>query len=220
MKEALLSWSSGKDSAWALQVLRVRPDVRVRGLLTTLNRVHERVVMHAVRESLLDAQAEAVGLPLRKIYLPSPCSNEVYEAAMARAVDEARAEGIDTLAFGDLHLEDVRKYRERCLAGTGVAPDFPLWGAPTRELAHRMLASGLKAYVTCVDPRVLDRSFAGRAFDEEFLEDLPESVDPCGENGEFHSFAYDGPMFHTPLTIVRGDVVERDGFLFADLNVA
>jgi uncharacterized protein (TIGR00290 family) len=176
--------------------------------------------MHAVRESLLEAQAEAVGLPLRKIYLPSPCSNEAYEKAMAQAVDEARAQGIDTIAFGDLHLEDVRAYRERSLDGTGVAPDFPLWGSPTRELAHRMVASGLKAYVTCVDPRALDPSFAGRTFDEKFLEDLPAEVDPCGENGEFHSFAYDGPMFHTSLAIARGDVVERDGFVFADLNAA
>lgn len=215
--KVLLSWSSGKDSAWALHTLRAQADVEVCGLLTTVNRAHGRVVMHAVREKLLDAQAKALGLPLRKLTLPSPCSNEEYETAMAKAVGEALRDGIDAIAFGDLHLEDVRRYREEKLRGTGLAPIFPLWGRPTRELADRMVASGLRAFVTCVDPRALDPSFAGRIFDRDFLNDLPEQVDPCGENGEFHTFAYAGPMFSEPLVVVPGEIVERDGFVFADL---
>jgi uncharacterized protein (TIGR00290 family) len=174
--------------------------------------------MHAVRESLLEAQARSAGVPLRKVYIPSPCSNEEYERVMADAMDRAMADGIDTVAFGDLYLEDVRRYREERLAPTGLTLEFPLWGMPTAELAHRMVASGLEAYVTCVDPRVLDRSFAGRRFDEAFLDDLPEGVDPCGENGEFHTFAFAGPMFREPLKVASGERVERDGFLFADLD--
>jgi uncharacterized protein (TIGR00290 family) len=220
LRRALLSWSSGKDSAWALHALRERPDVEVRGLLTTMSRPHARVAMHAVRESLLEAQAESAGVPLRKIFIPSPCSNEEYEQAMAQAMDQAKADGIDTIAFGDLYLEDVRRYREEKLAPTGLNLEFPLWGILTGELANRMVSAGLEAYLTCVDPRVLDRSFAGRRFDRALLDDLPESVDPCGENGEFHTFAFAGPMFRERVVVVPGEVVERDGFVFADLDFA
>jgi len=199
-------------------VLRGRKDVEVEGLLTTISRPHARVAMHAVRESLLEAQAKSAGVPVRKIFIPSPCSNEEYERVMGDAMDEARLDGIDTIAFGDLYLEDVRRYREEKLAPTGLALEFPLWGIPTRELANRMAASGLEAYLTCVDPRVLDRSFAGRRFDRELLDDLPEGVDPCGENGEFHTFATAGPMFRERIQVAPGEVVERDGFVFADLD--
>jgi uncharacterized protein (TIGR00290 family) len=215
--KALLSWSSGKDAAWALHVLRLAGDVEVVGLLTTTNEVFERVAMHGVREALLEAQAEAAGLPLWKVPLPWPCPNEAYEALMARVCAKAAAEGIGAMAFGDLFLEDVRDYRIQKLAGTGLTPLFPLWGPDTAALARRMQAAGLKATLTCVDPRVLDPSFAGRAFDAALLADLPASVDPCGERGEFHTFVWDGPMFHGPLAIRRGEVVARDGFVFADL---
>lgn len=220
MRRALLSWSSGKDSAWALHLLRQRADLEVRGLLTTISRPYSRVAMHAVRESLLEAQAAAVAVPLQKVSIPSPCSNEEYERAMAEAMERARAEGIDTIAFGDLYLEDIRRYREEKLAPTGLSLEFPLWGMPTDELARRMVSSGLEAYVTSIDPRVLDRSFAGRRFDHEFLDELPEGVDPCGEKGEFHTFACAGPMFRERLPVAPGEVVERDGFVFADLDFA
>jgi uncharacterized protein (TIGR00290 family) len=213
-----LSWSSGKDSAWTLHVLRTHHDVDVVGLLTTLNSEAKRVAMHAVREQLLEAQAEAAGLPLIKVMLPGhPCSNEDYERAMRGAIERAQAEGITQMAFGDLFLEDVRKYRERMLAGTGIEPIFPLWGQPTGPLAARMVASGLRAHLTCVDPKQLDPVFAGRTFDEWLLEDLPKAVDPCGERGEFHTFAYAGPMFDRPIPITPGEVVTRDGFVFADV---
>lgn len=214
---AWLSWSSGKDSAWTLYMLRVRGDVEVVGLLTTLNREAARVAMHAVREELLDAQAEAAGLPLVKVFLPHPCSNEVYEEAMRGAIAQARDAGITHMAFGDLFLEDVRRYRERMLTGTGIEPLFPLWGEPTGQLAERMVAAGLRAHVTCVDPAQLSAAFAGRTFDEWLLKDLPEQVDPCGERGEFHTFAHAGPMFDQPIPIVPGEVVTRDGFVFADI---
>jgi uncharacterized protein (TIGR00290 family) len=214
---ALLAWSSGKDSAFALHVLRTQGDVEVVGLLTTMNTVHDRVAMHAVRRDLLETQAAAVGLPLRTVALPWPCPNEAYEDAMRAAVAEAVAEGIEAMAFGDLFLEDVRRYREERLAGTGIRPLFPLWGRDTTALAHEMVASGQRATLTCVDPRVLPASFAGRVFDETLLAELPEGVDPCGERGEFHSFAWDGPAFRHPVNVQAGDVVERDGFIFADL---
>ncbi len=216
-QRVLLAWSSGKDSAFTLHVLRQRAGLEVVGLLTTVNKTHDRVAMHAVRRSLLERQAEAAGLPLVSTEIPSPCSNEVYEAAMLRALDDAKRLGVQAVAFGDLYLEDIRKYREKQMAGTGLALLFPLWGRPTRALAEDMIESGLRARLTCVDPRVLDRSFAGREFSRELLQDLPPSVDPCGENGEFHSFAYDGPMFREPIAIRGGEVVERDGFVFADL---
>jgi uncharacterized protein (TIGR00290 family) len=214
---ALLSWSSGKDSAHALHVLRQDAAVDVVGLLTTVNAAANRVAMHAVRRVLLDAQAEAVGLPLLVVPLPFPCPNDVYEAAMAQALAEARERGIEAVAFGDLFLADVRRYREERMAGTGLVPLFPLWGRPTRELALEMLAAGLHARITCLDPRVLPASLAGREFDRELLEALPAGVDPCGENGEFHTFAWDGPAFARPLLVRGGDVVTRDGFVYADL---
>lgn len=216
-KRALLSWSSGKDSAYALQVLRARDELEIVGLLTTLNETHDRVAMHAVRRALLEAQARAAGLPLWTIELPWPSSNEVYEARMRGAIERALAEGIEVVAFGDLFLEDVRAYRERQLAGTGLSPCFPLWGLPTDALARTMIAAGLRARLTCVDPRVLAPSFAGREFDARLLAELPAEVDPCGERGEFHTFVYEGPMFFEPVAITAGETVERDGFVFADL---
>lgn len=219
-KRVLLSWSSGKDSAWALRALRARDDVTLCGLLTTLNADAERVAMHAVRERLLDMQAAAAGLPLTKVRIPNPCPNEAYEATMASAMAQARADGITHVAFGDLFLEDVRRYREEKLAGTGIDPLFPIWGAETARLARDMVAAGLRARVTCVDPAQLDPAFVGREFDAAFLDDLPDGVDPCGENGEFHSFAWDGPMFSRPIPVLRGETVRRDGFVFADLAPA
>ncbi len=215
--KALLSWSSGKDAAYALHRLRQQGEVDVVGLLTTLNGAFDRVAMHGVRERLLDDQAEAVGLPLWKVPLPWPCSDEAYGAAMAGACARAAAEGISMMAFGDLFLEDVRAYREARLAGTGLEPRFPLWGADTAELAREMVASGLKASLVCVDPAALDARFAGRAFDPALLADLPPAVDPCGERGEFHTFVWDGPMLARPVPVVAGEVVERNGFVFADL---
>lgn len=215
--KALLSWSSGKDAAWALHALRQAGEVEVVGLLTTTNEAFERVAMHGVREALLEAQAEAAGLPLWKVPLPWPCPNEAYEALMAQACARAVAEGIGAMAFGDLFLEDVRDYRIQKLAGTGLTPLFPIWDPDTAALARRMAAAGLKATLTCVDPRALDASFAGREFDAALLADLPAAVDPCGERGEFHTFAWDGPMFDHPVPVRRGEVVARDGFVFADL---
>ena len=217
MKRVLLSWSSGKDSAWTLHRLLQDPDVEVAGLLTTLNEPANRVAMHAVRRALLEAQAEAVGLPLWVIPLPSPCTNLEYERIMSEVCRRAVAERIQAIAFGDLYLADVRRYREQQLQGTGLEPVFPLWGIPTAALVNEMIAAGLRAKITCVDPRALDRAFAGREFDASFLADLPAHVDPCGENGEFHSFVYNSPEFRAPLIIRTGDIVERDGFVFADL---
>jgi uncharacterized protein (TIGR00290 family) len=182
-----------------------------------VNETHDRVAMHAVRRSLLQAQADAAGLPLFVVPIPSPCPNEVYEAAMAEAVAAARTRGVEAMAFGDLFLEDIRRYREAKLAGTGLTPLFPLWGRPTEALAREMIGSGLRARLTCVDPRVVPASFAGRAFDAALLEELPAGVDPCGERGEFHTFAWAGPMFRAPIPVVQGEVVTRDGFVFADL---
>ena len=215
--KALVAWSSGKDSAWALHEARRAGEVEVVGLLTTVTSEFGRVSMHAVREALLEAQAEAVGLPCHTIGIPFPCVNEVYERRMETALGAARAEGVTRVVFGDLFLADVRAYRESRMAGSGVEPLFPLWGRDTVALAREMLAAGLRATLTCVDPRRLDRSFAGRAFDAALLGDLPPGVDPCGENGEFHTFAWAGPMFRRPVEVATGDVVERDGFVFADL---
>lgn len=215
--KVLLAWSSGKDSAWALHVLRRQREVEVSGLLTTVNETHGRVAMHAVRRELLERQAQAVGLPLTVVPIPSPCPNELYEAAMAGALASARNAGVEGVAFGDLFLEDVRRYREERMAGTGLACLFPLWGRPTAELAQEMIDGGLRAWLTCIDPRRLPSRFAGRAFDAALLAELPPGVDPCGENGEFHSFAWDGPMLREPIEVRPGEVVERDGFVFADL---
>jgi uncharacterized protein (TIGR00290 family) len=198
-------------------VLRQQNAVEVVGLLTTVNEHFDRVAMHAVRSELLRTQATAVGLPLHEVPIPWPCSNEAYETAMAAAVARLRQDGVSSMAFGDLFLEDIRKYREDKLKGTGLVPTFPLWGSPTGTLAREMIAGGLRARLTCVDPNQLPAEFAGREFDVELLGELPEGVDPCGEHGEFHSFAYDGPMFDHPVPIRSGEVVERDGFVFADL---
>ena len=214
---AWLAWSSGKDSAWALHAVRQSGDVEIVALLTTVNRTHQRVAMHAVRENLLEMQAAAAGLPLVKVPIPSPCSNEVYEQAMSDAMARARAEAVSHVVFGDLFLEDIRAYREKQLATCGMTPLFPLWGIPTRQLTDEMLAGGLSAYLTCIDPRKLDRAFAGRRFDAALLGALPPGVDPCGENGEFHSFANAGPMFRREIPVAPGEIVERDGFVFADL---
>jgi uncharacterized protein (TIGR00290 family) len=218
LKRVALSWSSGKDSAWSLHLLRQDSSIEVVALLTTLNEEFDRVAMHAVRRELLEAQAASAGVPLWTIPLPWPCSNEQYESRMRSACERAIAAGIEAMAFGDLYLADIRAYREKQLAGTGLDPLFPVWQLPTRELARQMIAAGLRAKITCIDPKVLPREFAGRDFDAEFLADLPPGVDPCGENGEFHTFVYDGPMFHHPIPIQPGDVVERDGFVFADLR--
>ena len=217
MRKCLVSWSSGKDSAWTVHLLRQQPDIDLAGVLTTVNEKYQRVAMHAVREELLEAQAEALGLPLWKVPIPSPCPNDVYERAMAAAVARAVAEGFTHIAFGDLFLEDIRRYREDRLAGTGLTPLFPLFGVDTTRLAREMIDAGLKARLTCVNPNVLDRRFAGRDFDASLLDELPASVDPCGERGEFHSFAYAGPMFSKPIAIVSGEIVEREGFVFADV---
>lgn len=215
--KALLSWSSGKDAAWALHALRQAGEVDVVGLLTTTNVAFDRVAMHGVREALLEAQAEAAGLPLWKVPLPWPCPNEAYEALMTEACARAVAEGVEVMAFGDLFLEDVRDYRIQKLAGTGLRPLFPIWNRDTTTLARDMVTAGLKATLACVDPKALEARFAGREFDAALLADLPPSVDPCGERGEFHTFAWDGPMFRHPVPVRRGEVVERDGFVFADL---
>lgn len=215
--KAWLAWSSGKDSAWALHTARQDRAFRVVALLTTVNCTHERVAMHAVRESLLEMQAAAAGLPLVKVPIPSPCPNEIYEQAMSDAMARARAEGVEHVIFGDLFLEDVRAYREKQLARCGMTPVFPLWGRDTRELSEEMIAGGLSAYLTCVDPRQLDPAFAGRRFDRDLLAALPGHIDPCGEKGEFHTFANAGPMFAADVPVRKGEIVERDGFVFADL---
>jgi uncharacterized protein (TIGR00290 family) len=220
MSKCIVSWSSGKDSAWLVHVLRAGGVVEIGALLTTVNESAARVAMHAVRVELLEAQAAALGLPLWQIPIPSPCPNEVYERRMAEAVRRAVAEGFTHIAFGDLFLEDIRRYREERLASTGLTPIFPIFGIDTTSLAQQMVNGGLHARLTCVDPRVLGAPFAGREFDAAFLAELPQSVDPCGERGEFHTFAYGGPMFAHTIPIEPGAVVERDGFVFADLMLA
>jgi len=218
MKRVLLSWSSGKDSAWALHILRRQPEVELVGLLTTLNAEFQRVAMHGTRRSVLEAQAAAAGLPLWIVPLPWPCSNEVYEQRMAEVCNRAIDEHIEAVAFGDLFLTDVRSYREKQLKPTGLEPLFPLWDIPTGELARTMIAGGLRAKLACVDTKQLHSSFAGREFDEALLHDLPAETDPCGERGEFHTCVYAGPMFTAPLQIEPGEVVNRDGFVFADFR--
>ena len=220
MKRVLLSWSSGKDCAWSLHVLRPQPDIEIVGLLTTVNTEFDRVAMHGTRRAVLEAQAAAARLPLWIVPLPWPCSNEVFEDRMRQACDRAIAERVDAIAFGDLFLEDIRAYREIQLKPTGLEPLFPLWQIPTHELARDMIAAGLRAKVVCIDTAQLPASFAGRDFDESLLRDLPASVDPCGERGEFHSCAYAGPMFAHPLALTRGEVVHRDAFVYADFMLA
>ena len=216
MKRALLSWSGGKDCAWALERLRGTP-IAVEALLTTINEPADRVAMHGVRRELIEEQARSIGIPLWTAPLPWPCPNGRYEQVMADVCRRALAAGIELVIFGDLFLEDIRAYRERMLAGTGLEPLFPLWGLPTAGLAREMLAGGLRARIACLDRRALDRSFAGREFDAAFLADLPPAADPCGENGEFHSFVYDGPMFRRPVAVEAGTLHEDGDFTFADL---
>ena len=220
--KTLVSWSSGKDSAWMIHVLRQRGDVEIGALLTTINEPAQRVAMHAVRVEVLQAQAAALGLPLWMVPIPSPCPNEVYEQAMGQAVARAVSEGFTHAAFGDLFLADIRKYREDRLAGSGLTPMFPLFDADpgyTSRLAREMVAAGLRARITCLNPGVLDRRFAGREFGSDLLDDLPAAIDPCGERGEFHTCAYAGPMFNHPIEVDTGITVERDGFVFTDLAV-
>jgi len=217
--KAWLAWSTGKDSAWALHRLRQGDEYEVVALVTTVNSGFGRVAMHAVREELLELQAAAAGLPLTKVPIPPTCINRTYERAMSEAMERAKAEGVRHVAFGDLFLEDVRTYRESRLAACGVTPIFPLWGRDTRALAEEMIVGGLSAYLTCVDPRKLGREFAGRRFDRDLLRELPAGADPCGENGEFHTFVNAGPMFRAPIAVAAGEVVERDGFMFADFLV-
>lgn len=218
--KTLLSWSSGKDSAWALHRLKQSPDIEVVGLVTTINAAFDRVAMHGVRRSIVEAQAAAAGLPLHVVELPWPCTNDVYAARMRAFVREQVAAGVEAMAFGDLFLEDIRKYREENLAGTGLTPLFPVWGVPTDVLAREMIGGGLVTYIATLDPKRLPASFAGRVLDEACLAELPAGVDPCGENGEFHTCVAAGPMFDRALAVKRGDVVERDGFVYADLMLA
>ena len=217
MRRVLLSWSSGKDSAWALHLLRQMAGVEVVALLTTFNGSANRVAMHAVRRALVEEQAARIGLPLWSVELPSPCSNAVYEDLLSGTCRRAVAEGIGEVAFGDLFLQDIREYRERQLLKTGLAPLFPIWGSRTRSLAAEMIQAGVRAKVTCVDPAKLDRSFAGREFDDAFVQSLPPGIDPCGENGEFHTFVYESPVFSGAIAVETGEIVERDGFVFADV---
>lgn len=212
-----MSWSSGKDSTFALEAVRRDPEVTVSGLLVTVNADVDRVAMHAVRRSLLESQADRLGLPLQVVEIPSPCPNEVYEGRMAEALGAAARDGVNAIVFGDLFLEDVRHYREQALQGTGIQPLFPLWSRPTRDLAQEMIDAGVRAVLTCVDPAQLDPSFVGRAFDEDLLQQLPDAVDPCGERGEFHTFVWDGPGFSAPIPVRAGDVISRDGFVFCDV---
>lgn len=214
-----LSWSTGKDSAWALHVLRAQGQFEVAGLLTTGTSAFDRVSMHGVRHELAEAQARAAGVPLRWIELPYPCPNARYEAIMGEAVQQAISEGVTHVAFGDLFLAEVRAYRERMLAGSGLAPVFPLWHADTTRLAKEMTIGGLRALLVCVDPKQLSPAYAGRSFDDQLLAELPAGVDPCGENGEFHTFCCAGPMFERPIPVRSGSTVERDGFVYTDLVI-
>jgi len=216
MTRVLLSWSSGKDSAWTLHVLRQRPDCEIVGLLTTLNSEFDRVAMHGTRRSVLEVQAKAAKLPLWDVPLPWPCSNADYEARMREVCQRALSAKIDAVAFGDLFLEDVRAHREAQLRDTGLQPLFPLWQLPTAALAKEMIGGGLRAKLTCVDTQQLSSNFAGRDFDERLLSELPKEVDPCGERGEFHTCVYAGPMFDTPIDLEPGEIVIRDRFAFAD----
>ena len=216
MKRVLLSWSSGKDSAWALHVLRQQPGIELVGLLTTLNTEFQRVAMHGTRRAVLEAQAEAAQLPLWVVPLPWPCSNAIYEQLMSEACDRAIREQVDAIAFGDLFLPDIRAYRETQLKPTGLEPLFPLWEIPTDFLAREMIAGGLRAKLVCVDKKQLPGSFAGRDFDAALLNDLPPEIDPCGERGEFHTCVNDGPMFAVPVNLEAGEIVDRDGFVYAD----
>jgi len=216
-KKTLLSWSSGKDSAWALHLLRKNPEIDLVGLFTSVNRKYDRVSMHATRLEMLRRQAEAVGLPLETIGLPDPCPNEQYEASMRQFVAASLRKGIECMAFGDLFLEDIRKYREDQLKGTGIEPLFPLWGIPTNDLAEQMLSAGLEAYVSCVDLKKLPSRFDGQKWSKELLAQFPKGCDPCGENGEIHTVVVGGPIFRKPVPVRIGEILNRDGFAYADI---
>ena len=215
--KTLLSWSSGKDSAWALHVLQQRDDVELIGLFCTINSKFERAAMHAVRVELIEQQAASAGLPVQFIELPNPCSDAEYGTIMKEFIEQARIQGIECIAFGDLFLENIRLYRENNLANTGITPIFPIWGMDTESLSREMVNSGLRAVITCVDPKQLGPEFVGREYNKMFLEQLPDTADPCGENGEFHSFAFAGPMFKKPINVRVGETVTRGGFVFTDL---
>ena len=217
MKKILVSWSGGKDSAWALHLLKLAGEFEVGGLLTTVNEKFRRVAIHGFREDLLDRQAALTGLPLWKVDLPFPCSNEEYEARMGKACARAVSDGFEGVAFGDLFLEEIRAYRVAKLAGTGLEPLFPVWGIPTHQLAAEMMSGGLRARLTCVDPQKVPAEFAGREWDANLLRELPTGVDPCGENGEFHSFAWAGPMFSGEIPVEAGERIIRDGFVYAEM---
>lgn len=215
--KAWMAWSSGKDSAWALHTARQLGEVEIIGIMTTVTSVYDRISMHGVRRCLLQAQAEALGLPLYSVEIPAPCSNQEYETRMREAMQVAQAQGVSHIVFGDLFLEDLKEYRENNLAQVGMQGYFPLWKRDTRTLAQEMIQDGLKAHLTCLDPGKMPLFLAGHAFDAILIAALPESVDPCGENGEFHSFVWDGPMFKHPVPVQVGETVERDGFVFTDL---
>ena len=217
MKKVLLSWSSGKDSAWALHLLQQQPDVQVAAMVTTFNSAANRVAMHAVRRALVATQAQRVRIPLWPVELPWPCSNPEYEERMRAACLRASTEGITAVAFGDLFVQDIRDYRVQQLQGTGLEALFPVWQIPTVQLGRDMIVAGLKAKLTCVDPAKLQKSFAGRDYDLRLLDELPSAIDPCGENGEFHTFVYSAPVFSSPISVQTGEIVERDGFIFADV---
>ncbi len=216
-RKTLMSWSSGKDSAWALHKLQQNPEIDLVGLFCTVNKKFDRIAMHGVRVELLQKQARSIGLPLDIIEIPYPCSNAEYEKIMGQFVKTAINNNIEHFAFGDLFLEDVRSYREEKLKGSGIKPVFPVWGIPTDKLLREMISGGLRTVITCIDPRQISEEFVGRELDENFLCSLPKEVDPCGENGEFHSFVFDGPMFKEKIDIFVGDIVHRDDFIFADI---
>ena len=216
-RKTLMSWSSGKDSAWALHKLQQNPEIDLVGLFCTVNKEFDRVAMHGVRVDLLQRQANSIGLPLQIIEIPNPCNNAEYEQIMGQFVDGAKSDNIDYFAFGDLFLEDVRNYREEKLKDSGIKAIFPIWGTPTDKLSREMIDSGLRTVITCINPKQTPKEFIGREFDDSFLDSLPETIDPCGENGEFHSFVFDGPMFNEKIEIVVGDVVQRDDFIFVDV---
>jgi uncharacterized protein (TIGR00290 family) len=215
--KAYISWSSGKDSAFALHVARLEGVADIVGVLTTVNEVYDRVAMHGVRSALLDRQIAALGLPAIKINIPSPCPNDIYETRMEEACAAIKAKGIEHIVFGDLYLEDIRAYREDKLGAIGMTPLFPLWRRNTTKLARDMIASGLIAHIACLDPKRIDRRFAGRRFDASLLDELPSDIDPCGENGEFHTAVIAGPMFNNPIDVSIGETVEREGFVFTDI---
>jgi uncharacterized protein (TIGR00290 family) len=213
----LFCWSGGKDSAMALHTLLRLPDIRIAALLTTVTEIYDRISMHGVRRELLVRQAQSIGLPLHEVRIPPQCVNSIYEARMEEALRVHYDAGVRSVAFGDIFLEDLRAYREKNLARIGMTALFPIWKRDTRELIRSFHAANFRAIAACVDPKILDRSFAGRELDEHFFRDLPHNVDPCGENGEFHTFVFDGPIFREPISVRAGEVLERDSFIYCDL---